>query len=358
MTIQIDHLSVWLPGRGTVLADLSLELMGVTLVAGRSGRGASTLLAAIAGRLPAGARIAGDIRCEGEVLLLDQPACLPAERLDPDVTVVWADHRIECAADRASHVLELIPPERWTYQRAVNWIPQTLPAPPQVALARALGLPRESWWDSSVIKYHLRDWLSSRPRPRGEAGACIGVVSLEGDREAEVRCARTLCESLRPTLGVPTGVRLDRLIDAWERRHACTPGTVLEHVADIAMLDLTRSARDHSTGERAALAWGLARAGATPRLLVEPTLGLDAMGRRHIARSLHNSPRGTTVLLSSDIEVLTRACHRLVVISGSDIVADGAPLAALSHLPAQATLAQLGLRAVRVSDVVAETEAR
>lgn len=405
MGLTLDRLSLWLPGRGTVLSSISADLEGVTLVVGRSGAGATTLLRAVTGELEPGARTAGSILLNGtdlqrctadeiaglEVAVFDQPlaALRPAERpaviesirslADSGVVVLWAEHLVEEAVAAADRVVEIVSPTRVEVARTVEWNPRTVPAPPQVALARSLGLPRESWTDEVVLGREVSGVYAGGDTPRHRAGdplttaapelvrldrpvelydgECLGIVSVTGDRARELDVARRLVavargeRTLAPVLTMPRSVPVGRLVSSWERARGVPTGSVDSRVAGLAVLAPTRPLRRHSTGEAAALAWGFATAAAGPRLLVDPTRGLDPAGRRHLAAILHDDPRAAAVLVSNDPELVSRACHRILLVSQEEIVADGAPLAIMDLLPARPVLARLGARALRVADL-------
>jgi ABC-type multidrug transport system ATPase subunit len=434
VNLTIDGLSVWLPTRGTVLASVSAELTGVTLVVGRNGRGASTLLRGLAGRLMLGARVTGRVDLDGHavfgltaqelagavdssqladdpgasrqqaaerleralanrearVLVLDQPladlvperrpAALAAirERAADGTVVVWADHLVEEALAACDQVLEIIAPDRIEQVQRASWVPRTLPAPPGLALARAMNGEVSADGSSGLAGLipHLRDQrrvagdrlttavpeVTRLDRPLDLSdGVCLGIVSADGDREVEVDLARRLVAVARgeaflaEPLAVPRASRVGDLVRVWERRHRLAPDSVAAYVDPLARLGADRAVDRHSPGERAALAWGLALSRPGGRLLIEPTRGMDPAARRHVARTLYDEPRAFTCLVSSDVEVLTRACHRIVVIGDGAIVADGAPLTVLDRLPHQPELARRGARAVRVRDLVPTT---
>ncbi|MBC9734026.1 ABC transporter ATP-binding protein [Nocardioides marmotae] len=65
MTISIDGLAVWLPGRGIAVGPLSFDIRGLTLLTGRSGTGASAVAGALGGALPAGALVRGSWTTKG-----------------------------------------------------------------------------------------------------------------------------------------------------------------------------------------------------------------------------------------------------------------------------------------------------
>jgi hypothetical protein len=190
------------------------------------------------------------------------------------------------------------------------------------------------------------------------ATGCLGIVNVDRDREREIDLARRLtaiargATSLTPLVTLPDAAPVRRIASTWERRHGLPAGRVLLAAAPLARLDPDRRVADHSTGETAALRWSLAVTAPGPRVLVDPARGLDPAGRRHVARWLQDDVSAPTFLVSTDVEVLSRACHRVLVVEGNAVVADGAPLAVLDRLPQRPQLARLGLRAVRVSSLL------
>ncbi|WP_418058808.1 hypothetical protein [Pimelobacter simplex] len=460
MTLTLDRLSVWLPGRGTVLSSVSAELAGVVLLVGRSGSGASTLLRTLGGRLPAGARYAGTVRLAGTLLtghgsddlsgtvdgrhladladpeaddvlrradpglradlgadpggrpltpsqrratarlvrvlggaapvvLLDQPLAGLAPHQRPaagdairrlasaGTVVVWAEHLVEDALGAADQVAELVAPTSLAVTPSGAWRPRTIPAPPALALARALGHPADDL--DELPRHHVSaserhdpgevlavadPVLSRLDRPVDlHAHECVGIVGIAGeagvedaDRATEVARRLTAiaggATTLPPLVVLPPAAAVGAVVRAWELRNRLQPGRVREQLAPLATLDPVRAVADHSTGEQAALRWALATAVPGARVLVDPTQGLDPAGRRYVARRLHADRSAPVFLVSSDAEVLTRACHRILVVSGGHVVADGAPLTVLDLLPARPQLARRGARAVRVRSLV------
>ncbi|MET9445492.1 ABC transporter ATP-binding protein [Streptomyces sp. NPDC006610] len=112
---------------------------------------------------------------------------------------------------------------------------------------------------------------------------------------------------------------------AAERRH--------DHVTRaIADVDLTRHADvlagNLSGGQRSRVSLAVALLGA-PDLLVldEPTVGLDPVLRRDLWDLFHSlaADRGATLLISSHVMDEAERCHRLLLMRGGRILADGTP---------------------------------
>ncbi|MCW5953091.1 MAG: ATP-binding cassette domain-containing protein [Propionibacteriaceae bacterium] len=461
--VETAGLSVWLPGRGTVLKDLELALPqgSVTLLVGRNGTGHSTVLSALAGRLPAGAirhggirideqettgltaaELAGAVRHQGGRPLPDLPLRQLLEGTDPQLlddlglgdvldrvpgeleptargaarialavrgrghrlllldqvlaplspthrpvaaraiaaaarrgaTVVWAEHLIEHALPVANLVLESLPGGEFRLSARQDWAPRTIPAPPLMALARALGLPREHWLDATRLADHpavlgALPGVGGSRRWRGDTVAVIegeqlglpghpvelrygeplGIVTSHPGDGRELGVARRILRGLgrparAPLAGTATeavGASVMETSRAWERRYRLPAGAVTERLAGKAELRPEAPLGQHSEGERAALRWALEAAKAGPRLFVEPTAGLDPAGRREWAAELADDATSVSVVVSSDIEFLVRACRRILVVDGEQVAGDGAPAAVLNQLPALPQLAEL-----------------
>ena len=87
MTVSIDALAVWLPGRGIAVGPVCFDIRGLTLLTGRSGTGASAVAGALGGVLPAGALVRGSWRSQGVTIRY-----VGVSRLDPllDMSVAEA----------------------------------------------------------------------------------------------------------------------------------------------------------------------------------------------------------------------------------------------------------------------------
>jgi energy-coupling factor transporter ATP-binding protein EcfA2 len=95
--------------------------------------------------------------------------------------------------------------------------------------------------------------------------------------------------------------------------------------------------RDLSAGQRLLVAVAAACAGRPPLLLLdEPTRGLDAETKEHLAGFLraHARSGGAVVVATHDVELAAAAATRVVVLAGGEVVADGDPASVLgdSHV--------------------------
>lgn len=305
------------------------------------------------------------------LVLLDQPlvdlmpshrpiACAAIRaRAERGSTVVWAEHLIEEALPSADQVVEFLGPDRLEVGTVAAWQPRTLPAPPAMALVRAASpRPRRRRRETGDLVATADPGKSRLDRPvELRAGECLGIVSTSSDRVREIDVARRLTAiargeaTLAPALSWPQGVPVGRIAASWEQTHGAPAGTVASYVEPLVRLDPHRTPRQHSTGEVAALGWALALSRPGPRLLIDPSRGLDPAARRHLATELFADTDTVTVLVSGDLELLSRACHRVLVIDHGAVVADGAPMAVLEQLPHLPQLARLGARALHVAEL-------
>lgn len=100
--------------------------------------------------------------------------------------------------------------------------------------------------------------------------------------------------------------------------------------------------------------WALASVSSRTEVLDRPEVGLDAHGRRTLARHLAQGRSAATLVVSRDPELLVRACHRLLVLQPSDGSSEpvlGTPAGVADRLPELPLLRRTGSRALRVSDV-------
>ena len=458
MSIDVNDLSVWLPGRGVVLGPLSFSVAGLTLLTGRSGAGGSTVLRALAGTLPRGALVRGarpadsgtwiqlveEVRALDELreatavttripgqealLLLDQPlAGLPrrdhqraveviAQAGRGGVSVLWAEHELGTAVPVADQVLELpttTGAARIEARDTRTWTPRTLPLPPVPALARALGMPQDSWWDPERVAQHPGVAGAVPRAPRGapepltgdgspvrtapaartrlpfdlvlEPGECLGITTTAADLGDAVEVAGRVValtageKAPRRPVHWPHDVPLARLVQAWRRTTGTHPDAVAEAATRLGVRGEPHlTLRQHSRGEQQLLCAALLLASARPEVLVSPEQGLDPAGRRRLARVLSTgaASRGAcTVLVSDDPELLARACHRVLVLEGtgshsrsgsdsgpsSDAGAGhravlGPPVLTADQWPVPPALRGLGARALRVVDVTGDRE--
>ncbi len=86
MSVSINELAVWLPGRGIAAGPFSFDVQGLTVVTGRSGTGGSVLASALGGTLPRGALVHGSWSAD-EVTVHH----VGAFRLDPPLEMTVAE---------------------------------------------------------------------------------------------------------------------------------------------------------------------------------------------------------------------------------------------------------------------------
>lgn len=300
-------------------------------------------------------------------------------------TVLWAEHDLDAVWEHADHVVELADGTVVSASSPAQWQPRTLPEPTLLTLARALGVPpadcrtpratletldmhrivlplfpRRSAEDSAITGSGTvvsADALGLTGQPiEVRQGECVGIIHVDERPEA---LARRLVHLLPGGDVIPSQLpgtlRLDAAASTWERRHQLTPGSVLAHIPTLRPRTLLA---DLSPGEVAAFRSALAAGPQTPLWLSHPQTGLDPRGRHTLAEDLRRRPAGTRVVTSRDVEFLVRACHRLIVVAGDRVIADGSPSAVVDLLPSRPLVSRAvgSTRYLRLSDVLSSTE--
>ncbi|MFC6152298.1 hypothetical protein [Nocardioides yefusunii] len=306
-------------------------------------------------------------------------------RAQAGTTVVLAEHLLEDALAAADTVVELVRGQAMS-NPAATWTPRTLPLPPQYAAARLLALPRPVWGRAGALA-DVPAASSAAPRSTGRnvgdvlvrarpEESClareleihhhetIGVVALDRDDARALDVARRVVaiaagrRVLPHPLTLPDRTQVRALIRVWERRHQLGRRTFdVAALQPLRLQDLVidplRCTDQHSSGERAALAWAMGAVVPGPRLLLHPERSLDATSRRALATHLSAGP-GTGaphVVISHDPEFLVRACHRLVLLDGDAEEQVGTPALLAPSLPVPPVLRRHGLRVNRVADL-------
>lgn len=112
-----------------------------------------------------------------------------------------------------------------------------------------------------------------------------------------------------------------------DRESAATPGATSALLDRLAPgIDRDTHPRDLSEGGRLSLVLAIQLVAAPAVLLLdEPTRGLDYPGKRQLAAILSDLARdGTAVVVAThDVEFVARTAHRVTVLAGGEIVADG-----------------------------------
>ena len=296
--------------------------------------------------------------------------------------VVWADHDLDAVWEHADQVVELDDGAIVSSSRPAEWHPRTLPEPTLLTLARALGVPAADCRTPRTTLEALESARISLPlfpdrSPDGTGatgtgtviaaealgltgppievrqGECVGIVHL--DRRPEALARRLI--ALLPGGDVipsqlPATLGLGAAATTWERRHHLKAGAVLNRLPTLHPRALLA---DLSPGELAAFRSALAADPETPLWLSHPQAGLDPRDRHTLAEDLRRLPAGTRVVTSRDVEFLVRACHRIIVIDGDHVVADGSPGAVVDLLPTPPLVSRAvgSHRYLRLSDVLA-----
>lgn len=411
--LELIDLSIWLPRRGHVLTDISLDIpQGVTVLVGRTGSATSVLLRALASRLPAGARFKGKARYGARDLLADLPDDLPEvgyvpgsrissapatelllvdgdhpdrELLIRQITdraalgqqILWATHELDVAWQVADTLVEFSATQALPISSWPDWELKTLPEPMLQTLSRLLELPPQNCrtprtaaaaFAESGIKLPVLPTRNHKPLPSaracevsaeelgltGEAlhirqGQCIGLIALD-DMDFRLR--------------IPNLVRLSepdhrqtmsQVSRRWERQFGLADATLLATAAASAPLRPKDLVGKHSSGERALLKCALFQLAPRPMVATEPQLGLDPRAKHSLAEKLLVGSPANRFLVSQDIEFLVRSCHQIVVARDSKVVTIGSPTSVLSQLDSPPLVSQVtgSQQYLRLSDVVA-----
>lgn len=463
-----------LPGRGVVLRSVTFSVgPGITAVVGRSGAGSTTLLRAVAGRLPLGSATRGSLRVgssdvtaliPGEVApmvrwvsphrpspdtvaghlgrWLDGPQerevadhlglgdCLdrPLASLPPDVrallclaelrhspaapvwcldqllgaadgptrdlltaearritgagtAVLWADHALDPLWAVADDVLELDRGAVAAHSPVHRWRPRSVPEPLLMTLGRVAGLGPDQHRPPEELAPVLATSTPAGPPTRtGRRGAGrvhrvpMSDLLLEGDDVLEVRSdealgiictdaraepiARRLVRRLRGVRlpsSLPSGTTPTELLRSWSRGGDVVPDAVLAHPgaaglrADVAL-------SQHGSGDRAGLRVAIMAADRRPLWVPHPQLDLDPVRRRVLQDELRGPHPAPRILTSRDLDLLVSACHRLLVVQDSRVVAHSSPTRVLPHLREQPLLARATAgRATHLGDLIPPT---
>ncbi|MGH3097447.1 MAG: ABC transporter ATP-binding protein [Streptosporangiales bacterium] len=112
-----------------------------------------------------------------------------------------------------------------------------------------------------------------------------------------------------------------------DRESAATPGATSALLDRLAPgIDRDAHPRDLSEGGRLSLVLAIQLVAAPAVLLLdEPTRGLDYPGKRHLAGILADLARdgAAVVVATHDVEFVARTAHRVAVLAGGEVVADG-----------------------------------
>lgn len=354
--LDVRALSVWLPGVGPTLDDINLACAPgqVWAVAGRSGSGASTLLGAVADRLPPGARVAGGVRWgTGPLRARDvvHIGPLPPLSVADYLRGLTDDVRLEAAAagldGHLGHRIATLPPDLRTALRLVA-LRHAAPTPVVLvdACLTAAGQPTRQL----IVDEALR---------RARQGSVVlmadhDVATLRtvAHHVVELCRGRVVQTAEAATWRPSTLHRIARCGQIGRGRPAATivvdPETVglegrgLEIGATeaVGLIDLAERPEPLArriiellggavVGSRVPRATRLERALHDPRplWLPHPQAGLDPVDRASLAEGLSRTNAGPRLVTSRDHDFLSDACHRIVVVDRGRVVAVGAPRA-------------------------------
>ncbi|MGK2308927.1 ATP-binding cassette domain-containing protein [Cutibacterium sp. V970] len=180
--IVLDDVTVWLPGRGTVINDVNLCLDAgtVTCLVGRRGSGTTMLLRLLAGRLPAGSRVRGRAIIDGTDVMDLGPDLLTEMSLIVDTDLLtWADLPYSDSVEAGP----------WTRRPLDTW-----PLDARAQLAESLVTPAVASSQRIILVDHptsglngsQRDALTARLRELADRGATV----LWADHDLDAAWAR------------------------------------------------------------------------------------------------------------------------------------------------------------------------
>ena len=349
---ELHEFGIWLPGPGIVADNITVRFAPGQLwaVVGRSGSGASVLLRAMAGRLPATARTRG-------ALALHHSSVLHVGALPP----LGVAEYLGGLAGRTALV-----PGR--YDADAHLDHRTTSVPPDVRAGLLLAaLERAPRRDLVLVdacltaaSAHVRDAFGAELRRRTRDGACVlwadhalDTLMAHATHVLELGLGRQLAAepapswvpvSLPPLLRRPAGasarrVRGSATIVSADRLDL--DGAAVEVPAGATVGIVRRGGRPEPFARRLVSALGgkvlssharRGRAlsvldGPDPLWLPHPQAGLDPHDRLALATHLAGqqpAPRGVT---GRDWAFLADACHEIVVIDGDRVRTQGTPRA-------------------------------
>lgn len=362
--LDLASFGAWLPGAGVVLDSLTMacEPGQIWAVVGRTGAGSSTLLRAVAGRLPPGAHVSGDIRWRGSPVPppagdLCHVGDLPPMEVAEYLTGFTDDARGVAEASglggHLAHRVGTLPPDLRVALRAAAL--RHSPVTPLLLLDAELTAA------SPAVRHEVAQEVTARARA-GAAVLCADhdlvtlrqmathILELDRGRTAYAgEAAAWRPRSLLPSPGaVGVGRRPPAAATVIDPAAVGLTGRSLEVGATecLGLVDLSgrpeplaRRIIAHLGGRAVAShlprATRLARAhhDEVPLWLPHPQAGLDPVARQELAASLSGENPGPRLVTSRDPDFLARACRRIAVVDDGRVVAVGSPTAVSRHLP-------------------------
>ncbi|MFT3887452.1 MAG: hypothetical protein QM713_04720 [Arachnia sp.] len=272
--------------------------------------------------------------------------------------VLWAEHQLDAVWAFADDVAE---PGEPTIPLD-DWQPATVREPTLLTLARVFGLPRGRCRTPAAVRRLVGSPALTRAVPSGRRvahapevtvdaaelglsgrqldilpGEAIGVVHRSGRAEPVARRLVARLGGARVPSVLPEALTPVDLLAAWDARHRTAASGALGALRGVRPWATLAT---HSSGERAALRMLLARETPGAVWLPQPQLGLDQTGQIAAQRALADGSPGIRIVTSRDVEFLVRACRRIAVVDGEEIVAFGSPGAVQHALPALPLTAQ------------------
>ncbi len=266
--------------------------------------------------------------------------------------VLWAEHQLDAVWEFADAIAEFGRPT----QPVGAWTPATVREPTLLTLARIFRLPPDRCRTPSSVRRLVGSPVLSHavPSTRRTAhapevtvdpaelglsgrpldllpGEAIGIVHRSGRAEPVARRLTARLSGSRVPSLLPDALTPAELLASWDARH----GTgALGALGGLRGVRGSAPLAAHSSGERAALRLLLARVTPGAVWLPQPQLGLDQAGQIAAQRELSAGSRGVRLITTRDVEFLVRACRRIAVIDGDEIVAFGSPGVVQRALPA------------------------
>ena len=294
------------------------------------------------------------------------------DRAGDGAHVLWAEHQLDAVWEFADEISEPGHPA----VAAAEWSPATVREPTLLTLARIFDLPRARCRTAAGVRRLVAEPRLAKavPSTRGPLGSpevtmhpaeigltghplallpgeSVAVVHLSGRPEPVARRLAARLGAGRVPSVLPPELTPAEVARQWDRNHRATAAARL---AEIPTLRLGAPLATHSSGEVAALRLLLARATPGPLWLPQPQLGLDQAAQLAAQRELQGGASGIRIVTTRDVEFLVRACRRVAIVDGEELLAFGSPSAVAHLLPERPLAARALVRAAptRIGEII------